>query len=176
MNNNFDNLRRFVHDVPDFPEPGIIYRDITPILANADAFATSVEAMADHVRRHDADEILAIESRGFVFGAAIAHVLGLPFHLFRKPGKLPRETVGERYSLEYGEDGLELHADVIQAGARYAVVDDVIATGGTAGAACRLVARSEGEIACCSFLIELRSLNGREHLGDHAIETVLQYD
>ena len=176
MTDNIATLRHFVLDVPDFPEPGIIFRDITPILADAGAFATSVAAMADHVRRHNAEEILAIESRGFVFGATVAHVLGLPFHLFRKPGKLPRETVGERYSLEYGEDGLELHADVIEAGTRYAIIDDVIATGGTAGAACRLVTQNDGEIACCSFLIELKGLNGRQYLGDHPIEAVLEYD
>ncbi len=168
-------LRELIRAVPDFPEPGILFRDITPLLADPRGFQQSIEALATIVRTHQAQELLAIESRGFVFGAALSLELGLPLHLVRKAGKLPRETIAERYSLEYGADELELHSDVILPGVRYAVIDDLIATGGTVEATVRLVQRAGGQVACCAFLIELLALEGRVRLPGVTVESVLQY-
>jgi len=170
------NLYDYIRDVPDFPRPGIIYRDITPLLANASAFHLAVESMARPLQRHGAEEILGIESRGFIFGGALSQRLRIPFHMARKPGKLPRETYSERYTLEYGDDCLELHTDTIRPGTRYAVVDDLIATGGTASAVCRLTEKCGGLIACCCFLVELSPLNGRHRLSGHAVESLLFYE
>lgn len=169
-------LQDYIRDIPDFPKAGILYRDITPLLASPEAFQQSIQAMADRLKKHEFDEILAIESRGFIFGAALAYHLNLPFHLVRKPGKLPGEVIFEEYALEYGTDKLELHTDVIQPGGRYAIVDDVIATGGTASAVCRLTEKCGGVVACCAFLIELLDCNGRATIGEYPIESILQYD
>ncbi|MDT8397456.1 MAG: adenine phosphoribosyltransferase [Pseudomonadales bacterium] len=169
-------LYDFVREVPDFPKPGILYRDITPLLADAQAFQAAIQFLAKRLERHRVDEILAIESRGFIFGAALALHLKRPLHLVRKAGKLPRTTFAEQYSLEYGTDSLELHTDAIKPGTRYAIIDDVIATGGTAAAVCRLTAKCGGIVACCAFLLELRGLDGRLKLNACPVESLLSCD
>jgi adenine phosphoribosyltransferase len=163
-------------DVPDFPRPGIVFKDITPLLADPAAFSATVLMLAASLRRHRAEQILAIESRGFLFGAALALELKLPLHLVRKPGKLPRPTVGIDYELEYGSDRLEAQRDVLQPGARFAIVDDVIATGGTAAAVAGLVLREGGRLACAAFLVELGFLGGRERLAAMPVESLVRYD
>jgi adenine phosphoribosyltransferase len=168
-------ISAYVHDVPDFPKPGILFRDITPLLAHAEAFGAAIDQLAARVQPHHAEGLVAIESRGFIFGAALARKLGLPLLLVRKPGKLPRRTVRQDYELEYGSDRVEMHAEDLVAGRRYAVIDDVIATGGTAAAAAALVEKQGGVVACCAFLIELDFLKGRERLGAYAVESLLHY-
>lgn len=168
-------IRALVHDVPDFPKPGIVFKDITPLLADAAAFAAAIDRLGRQVLRHAPQGIVAIESRGFIFGAALALKLGLPLLPVRKPGKLPRRTVSAAYQLEYGSDSIEMHHDAVQAGQRYAVVDDVIATGGTAAATAALVAGQGGAVACFGFLIELDFLDGRRRLGSGVVESLLRY-
>jgi len=170
-----DEIKALIKDVPDFPKPGIVFKDITPLLSDPDAFASITDRLAEQVRRHPADAILAIESRGFIFGSALADRVRLPMHLVRKRGKLPRETVSVEYELEYGTDHVEVHADAIRPGGRYLVVDDVIATGGTAAAVARLVAQQGGTVAACLFVLELGFLDGRSALGDVAIESLLTF-
>jgi adenine phosphoribosyltransferase len=168
-------IAAYVRDVPDFPKPGILFRDITPLLAHAAAFGAAIDQIASLIVPHQVEGLVAIESRGFIFGAALARTLGLPLLLVRKPGKLPRRTVSVAYQLEYGSDRVEMHADEIVPGGRYAVIDDVIATGGTAAAAAELVEKQGGQVACCAFLIELDFLGGRERLAGRAVESLLHY-
>ena len=170
-----DTISSLVRDVPDFPKPGILFKDITPLLADGQGFRTTVELLAARAAPFDAAGILAIESRGFIFGAALAANLSLPLHLVRKRGKLPRESVTVSYSLEYGLDHLEMHTDAVQPGQRYLVVDDVIATGGTAAAVNKLVQRQGGEVAAMLFVIELAALAGRDHLGGAPVESLIVY-
>jgi len=171
-----EDIREFVHEVPDFPEPGVSFKDITPLLANPRAFSASIEALSDIVYASGASEILAIESRGFIFGAAISRQLSLPLQLVRKPGKLPRPYVQVEYELEYGVDRIQIHDDVIRPSRSYAIVDDLIATGGTASAVAELVSRGGGSIACCAFVVELEFLQGRRKLPDCRIESLIRYD
>jgi adenine phosphoribosyltransferase len=173
---NPTELRAYIRDVPDFPKPGILFRDITPLLADSAAFRETVRLLGEKLRDAGAEELLAVESRGFIFGAALALALDLPLHLVRKRGKLPRATVGRDYELEYGTDRVELHHDVIRRGIRYGMVDDLIATGGTAAACTRLVQDHEGLIACCAFVIELTSLDGRERLPGLRVESLIRFD
>jgi len=168
-------ISALVRDVPDFPKPGIIFKDITPLLADARGFRATIDMLAERAASFPAEGILAIESRGFLFGAALAAALALPLHLVRKRGKLPRESVTVSYSLEYGLDHLEIHADAIEPGCRYLVVDDVIATGGTAAAVRKLVQLQGGEIAALLFVIELESLAGRRALDGAAVESLIVY-
>ena len=168
-------LEDFIHDVPDFPKPGIIFKDITPLLADAAAFGAAIEQLGARVLPHRPDGIVAIESRGFIFGAALARHLELPLLPVRKPGKLPRRTHTASYQLEYGNDCVEMHADSVIAGRRYAIVDDLIATGGTAAAAAELVLVQDGGIACFAFLIELGFLGGRERLNGAVVEALIHY-
>ena len=168
-------ISSFVRDVPDFPKPGIVFRDITPLLADGAAFTSAIAQLAALIAPHRVQGLVAIESRGFIFGAALAQRLGLPLLPVRKPGKLPRRTLSVDYQLEYGSDRVEMHADDVIAGARYAVIDDVIATGGTAAAAAELVEKLGGVVACCAFLIELDFLKGRERLGRRSVESLLHY-
>jgi len=169
-----DDLRRYIRDVPDFPRKGIVFKDITPLLNDAQAFARAVELMGQRAPRPGG--IVAIESRGFVFGAALALHWRVPLVLARKFGKLPGQTVRQVYSLEYGEDTLELHADALEPGQRIVVVDDLLATGGTALAAVRLVEQLGAKIVGTVFLIELTGLGGRERLGGYPVESLLQYE
>jgi adenine phosphoribosyltransferase len=169
------NLKDFVHDVPDFPKPGILFRDITPMLSDGPAFAAAIDQLDQLTRGINYTRIIGIESRGFIFGAALAQKRQCGFVPIRKPKKLPRTTVRETYALEYGEDTLEMHEDALIKGERALIVDDVLATGGTAEAAGRLVGRSLGEVAGFAFLIELDFLNGRSRLAPHSVATVLHY-
>jgi adenine phosphoribosyltransferase len=173
---NIEAVKRLIRDVPDFPEPGVVFKDITPLLADPAAFEHTIELLADRLAASEAEEILAIESRGFIFGAAVAARLSLPLHLVRKPGKLPLATVGVDYALEYGTDRVEIHHDVLRPAVRYAIVDDLIATGGTAAATARLVREQGAKIVNCSFVIELNFLNGRAKLGDCRIDSLIAYD
>ena len=172
---SIEAISALIQDVPDFPKPGILFKDITPLLADGAGFRTAVELLAERAAPFDAVGILAIESRGFIFGAALAAHLGLPLHLVRKRGKLPRASVTVSYTLEYGLDHLEMHADAVQPGERYLVVDDVIATGGTAAAVGKLVQRQGGAVAAMLFVIELAALAGREHLGGAPVESLIVY-
>lgn len=170
-------LRGKVRNIPDFPQPGILFRDITPVLGDPLAFATAVELHLHHI--HDLadqlDVVVGIESRGFLFGPILAYRLGLSFVPARKPGKLPAATLEERYELEYGHNVLQLHADAFPRGAKVLLVDDLLATGGTAAATARLINRLGGEVLGCLFLIELLELGGRSALQDHRVEAILQF-
>jgi adenine phosphoribosyltransferase len=168
-----DEIKALIKDVPDFPKPGIVFKDITPLLSDAAAFRSITDFLAAKANARQADGILAIESRGFIFGAALADRIGLPMHLVRKRGKLPRETVSMEYDLEYGTDHVEIHADAIEDGGRYLIVDDVIATGGTAGAVASLVEEQGGIVAACLFVLELGFLDGRSQLDGQQIESLL---
>jgi len=162
------DLRRRIRDIPDFPKPGIIFRDITPLLADREAFHAMVDRFVERYRGR-ADVVLGIESRGFLIGAAVAYGLGTGIALVRKPGKLPAQTYVARYELEYGSDALEIHHDAIGSGHHVLIIDDLLATGGTASAAVELVRRCGGEVLACAFVIELGFLGGRRRL--EGIET-----
>ncbi|HJU84231.1 MAG TPA: adenine phosphoribosyltransferase [Holophagaceae bacterium] len=169
------NLHAFVREVPDFPKAGIRYRDITPLLADPQAFQIALEAMASPVGALQATHVLGIESRGFIFGAALAQRLGLGFVPARKPGKLPREALRQAYGLEYGTDALEIHRDAFKAGDRVLIVDDVLATGGTAAAARTLVDQTGAQAVALTLFIELADLPGREKLIGLPVFSVLRY-
>jgi adenine phosphoribosyltransferase len=169
------DLASFVRDVPDFPKPGIVFKDIMPLLANAQAFHQAVEELAEWAEPRKPDIVLGAEARGFITGGALAERLGAGFVPARKPGKLPWRTVSAKYALEYGFDALELHADAIGKGQRVLVHDDVLATGGTAAAKCELVERLGGEVVGVLFLIELDFLHGRERLGAHDVHSLITY-
>ncbi len=168
-----DDVRHTIRDVPDFPKPGIIYKDITPVLLDPALFRRVTDALAEPFAGEGITHVVAIESRGFILGAPVAQHLQAGLVPIRKPGKLPAQRAREDYSLEYGTDALEMHADALTEGARVLVVDDVLATGGTAAAACRLVERLGGTIAGLSFLLVLSFLGGAEELNGRRIETIL---
>jgi adenine phosphoribosyltransferase len=168
-------IKALIVDVPDFPKPGIVFKDITPVLANPAAFKAVTDRLAEHCAELRADGVLAIESRGFIFAAPLAQRLNLPLQLVRKRGKLPRKALSARYELEYGFDHLELHADAVRAGGRYVIVDDVIATGGTAAAVASLVAQQGASVAACLFLIELGFLGGRAKLPGLNVVSLIAY-
>lgn len=159
------DFRSFIRDVPDFPTPGILFRDVTPLLADAHAFGAAVRAMAEPFRLAPPDKVMGIEARGFLFGTALARELNVGMVPARKPGKLPRATRRVAYGLEYGKDSLEVHEDAFQPGERVLVVDDVLATGGTARAASELAELSGASVIGVSVFIELAALGGRERLG-----------
>jgi len=167
----YDSIR----DVPDFPEQGVIFKDITPLLLNPELLGLAVECMAEPIRELGIERVLGIESRGFIFGAPLAMALGVGLALARKPGKLPWHTRRAEYTLEYGTDSIEVHTDSIEAGHRVLVVDDLIATGGTAQAAARIVSDAGAELVGFSFLVELAFLNGREKLPDSRVFSLLTY-
>jgi adenine phosphoribosyltransferase len=169
-------LRRLVRDVPDYPRPGIVFKDITPLLGHAGSFAAACEAMAASFRHHGVTHVAAVESRGFLFGAPIAVMLNAGVIPIRKRGKLPYDAESEEYELEYGTDALEMHVDALPADARVLVVDDVLATGGTAAAACRLVERLHGTVVGCSFLIRLGFLGGLAKLTDRRVSSLIVYE
>lgn len=169
------DLTVHIRDVPDFPSPGIVFKDITPLLAHPEALAATISALADPHRAAGIDKVVGIEARGFIFAAAVAVELGAGFVPARKPGKLPWRTEGEEYSLEYGTDRLELHEDAVAPGERVLIVDDVVATGGTAAATARLVERLGAEVVGLSFVIELAFLPGREALAGHEVHALVVY-
>lgn len=170
-----DFLKRKIRHVPDFPKPGILFYDITTLLQDREGFRQVVEVLAQPYVQKPVDLVVGIESRGFILGGALADRLGAGFSPVRKPGKLPSRTVRETYDLEYGTDSLEIHDDAVQRGQRVLIVDDVIATGGTAKATAALVRKLGGEVVGLAFLIELLALNGRSKLTGENIYTVLQY-
>lgn len=167
--------KKLIREIPDFPTPGILFRDITPILQDARAFREVVFTLAESARPLTPDVIVGVESRGFVFGAPVALELGVGFVPVRKEGKLPREKASAEYSLEYGKSVIEIHRDAIQPGSRAVIVDDLLATGGTAAAAARLVEQLGGTVAGFSFLIELTDLKGRESLQGYHVFTLVRY-
>ena len=164
-----------IRDVPDFPKQGIVFKDITPVLLDPRLFREATEAMAAPFAGHSISHVVAIESRGFILGAPVAQVLGAAFVPFRKPGKLPHIVERVEYALEYGVDALECHRDALSGGQRVLVVDDVLATGGTAGAACTLVESLGATVQGCTFLVELSFLDGRRKLGGRRVERVVAY-
>ena len=166
-------LASLLRDVPDFPEPGIVFKDLTPLLADPAALRATVDALSHHAAGMGIDKVVGIEARGFVFAAAVADRIGAGFVPVRKPGKLPWATVSETYALEYGTDTLEIHADALAANDTILVLDDVLATGGTAAATCRLVERVGGRVAGLAFVVELGFLGGRAKLPDHDIISVI---
>jgi adenine phosphoribosyltransferase len=168
-------LRDIIRNVPDFPKKGIVFKDITPILNNGKIFKAVIDHFVDRYKHRNVDKILAIESRGFIFGAAVAASLGVGFVPIRKPGKLPYKTYKEEYKLEYGTDAVEIHVDALAKNENVVVFDDVIATGGTALATCNLVKKLNAHVIECAFLIELEFLKGREKLTGQNIYSVLRY-
>ncbi len=175
MQEAIDRIKRHIRDIPDFPKPGILFKDITPLLRDAGAFHEVTTMLGEQVSRLRPDVIVAIESRGFLFGAPLAARLGLGLIPVRKPGKLPYKTRRVEYALEYGTDTLEMHDDALHSGMRVLVVDDVLATGGTAAATARLVQETGAEVVACAFVIELGFLSGRDKLAPTLVESLIRY-
>jgi adenine phosphoribosyltransferase len=169
------DLAALVRDIPDFPRPGIVFKDITPVLASPEGLDAAVGGLAAYARGLDVDFVIGAEARGFLLGPALARELGAGFVLARKPGKLPHETVRAEYLLEYGTDALELHSDAVAEGARVLVHDDLLATGGTAKALCELVEQLGGQVVGCAFLIELAFLDGRKRLAGYPVHALIEY-
>jgi adenine phosphoribosyltransferase len=176
MTDAIERLKRLVREIPDFPKPGILFRDITPMLADPSGLALAVELMANPYRKKYVDLVVGAESRGFIFGTAVACCLSAGFGLVRKPGKLPHKKVSMTYDLEYGSDTLEMHADAVIEGQRVLIVDDLLATGGTMNACVDLVRRLGGEVVGVAVLIELAGLKGRDKVDVEDIHSVLTYE
>ena len=172
----YEELKQYITDIPDFPSEGIIFHDITSIIQNGESFKLAIDALYDVIKDIDFDVIAGIESRGFIFGAALAAKLNKGLVLVRKKGKLPRATVSEKYDLEYGQAEIEIHTDAIKKGQKVLVIDDLIATGGTVKAATKLIERLGGEVAATAFLIELKELGGRAALEPYVVRTVMVYE
>jgi adenine phosphoribosyltransferase len=170
-----DMLRRTIRDVPDFPKKGIVFKDITPVLGEAAAYRRVVDELLARWKPRKIDQVVGIESRGFIFAAPLAYALGAGLSIARKPGKLPWETIRETYELEYGQDGLELHIDAVGPGERVLVVDDLLATGGTAEAVGKLVARQGAELVGYSFVVELSFLHGARRLGPQLVDSLVSF-
>lgn len=170
-----EEVRALIRDVPDFPKPGIVFKDLTPVFAHGPTFKRLIDGLAANFEAARVEAIAGIEARGFIPGAAVAAALGLGFHLLRKPGKLPSRTVRQRYELEYGHDSLELHEDALGHGVRLGLIDDLLATGGTMAAALELVRAQGAEVAIVSFIIELDFLGGRRKLADCRVSSVVRY-
>lgn len=172
----YENIKQHIRDIPDFPKPGIIFKDITPALAESEIFASIIDAFYEHFKNDKVDKIAVVESRGFLFGAPLALRLGCGLVLLRKPGKLPYVSIRESYDLEYGSASLEVHTDAVKRNERILVIDDLLATGGTVEAACKLIKKLGGEVIATSFLIELTACNGRERLEQYGkVISLLQY-
>ena len=176
MGDEIASIRSAIRDIPDFPKPGIVFKDITPLFANGPLFAKTIDLIAARYRGQKIDTVLGIESRGFIVGAALAYKLGAGFSVVRKPGKLPYETHSASYELEYGKDQLEIHVDAIAPNARVVIADDLIATGGTAAATAELVSKLGATVVECAFVIELSFLKGREKLKPYGVYSILQYE
>jgi adenine phosphoribosyltransferase len=169
------DLKSFIADVPDFPKPGILFRDICPLLADVNAYQTVVDNFLEHYADKKVDVIVGIESRGFIFASSLAYAMKCPLALVRKPGKLPHPKVAHTYELEYGTDTLEIHLDAIKPGARVVVIDDLLATGGTANATCQLIEKMGGEVVEVAAVIELEALNGRKCLEKYPVYCQVTY-
>ena len=176
MEQNSRAILKAIRDIPNFPKPGIVFKDITPLLADGELFAQTVDVLAERYRGQKIDTVLGIESRGFIIGAPLAYKLGAGFSIVRKPGKLPYKTHSASYELEYGTDSIEIHVDGISKDARVLIADDLIATGGTAAATAELVSRLGATVVECAFVIELSFLKGREKLKPHGVFSLVQYD
>jgi adenine phosphoribosyltransferase len=170
------DLKEYIRDIPDFPKPGILFRDITPLLAAPVAFAATISRLADHYRDRGVDAIVAAEARGFIFAAPLALELKASFVPVRKPGKLPFDTRSFHYELEYGTDTLEMHADGVAAGQRVLIVDDLLATGGTVEACCKLLEQGGAEVLGCAFVIELVALGGRKRVAPYESFSLVRYE
>ncbi|MFO7898901.1 MAG: adenine phosphoribosyltransferase [Planctomycetota bacterium] len=170
------DLKATIRSVPDFPKPGVVFRDITTLLADPEATRQAADAIARRYEDAGVDVVVGIESRGFIFGALVAERLGAAFAPVRKPGKLPGPTIDEAYELEYGTDSVEIHTDAIEPGQNVLLVDDLLATGGTMAACCRLVERLGGNIVGCAFVIELSFLGGREKLDGQQVTALVDYE
>jgi len=171
-----EQLIRLIRNVPDFPKPGIMFRDITPLLADAEGLTLTARLMADPFRNQNIDLVIGAESRGFIFGVLVAQELNCGFAPVRKPGKLPRETISAEYQLEYGADKLQIHTDAVQSDQNILMVDDLLATGGTMAASCQMVEKLRGNIVGITFLIELTFLKGRDKLKNYPINSLISYD
>ena len=170
-----DELKKYIRDVPDFPKPGIVFKDITPILQNGEVFNQVIKKLAERYQSREIDRIVGIESRGFIFGAPLAYALQKGFILVRKNGKLPWKTVKWDYELEYGTDTIEMHQDAIEKGDKILIVDDLLATGGTALATSQLIEKMGGKVAECAFVVELEFLNGRKKLEGKEIFSLVKF-
>jgi adenine phosphoribosyltransferase len=169
------DLAQYIRDIPDFPKPGILFKDITPLLAEPRAFQQAIDLLAEHYRGRQVDGVAAAEARGFLFAAPLALVLKKPLIPLRKPGKLPYRTHALQYDLEYGSAELQMHTDGLAAGARVLLVDDLLATGGTMQAGCRLIEKAGGKVLGCAFLVELTFLKGREKLQPYEVFSLIRY-
>jgi adenine phosphoribosyltransferase len=169
------DLKAKVRDVPDFPQPGVVFRDIMPLLADKEALRQTIQELADWSRQKEPDLVLGAEARGFILGPAIAYEIGCGFVAARRPGKLPPETVSATYALEYGQNALEVHPEMIGRGSRVLIHDDVLATGGTVEAIAGLVESLGGEVVGCAFIIELTFLGGRERLSQYDLHALIEY-
>jgi adenine phosphoribosyltransferase len=169
------DLAPLIRDIPDFPKRGIMFKDITTVLKDGQAFRRAIDALAERVRPYNVDKVIGMESRGFIFAAPIAYQLGVGFIPVRKLGKLPGPTISTEYELEYGTNTLEVHSDAIEGGERVLIVDDLLATGGTVSATIELVERLGGEVAAVAFLVELTFLKGRDRLDGYNVESVIQF-
>jgi len=170
-----NSLEQYIRDVQDFPKKGILFKDITPLLQNSKAIDLYLEALYNLVKDEKIDKVVGVESRGFFFGTLLAQKLNVGFVPVRKPGKLPYNTFSQTYSLEYGEDALEIHTDAIKPGEHVLIHDDVLATGGTAEAVCKLVEKLQGNIVQCNFIMQLNFLNGKDKLKTYDVKSVLEY-
>ncbi|NQX84852.1 MAG: adenine phosphoribosyltransferase [Flavobacteriaceae bacterium] len=170
-----NKLEPYIRDIQDFPKEGILFKDVTPLLQDAKGLELCLQELKMLLRMRQIDKVVGMESRGFLFGTLLAKELNAGFVLARKPGKLPYETISEAYSLEYGADAIEMHIDAIKKGERVLIHDDVLATGGTAEAVCKLVERLGGVIVQCNFIMEIGVLNGRDKLQGYDVKSVLQY-
>jgi adenine phosphoribosyltransferase len=169
------DLSQYIRDIPDFPKPGILFKDITPLLAEPRAFKYAVDSFLEHYRTRRIDAVAAAEARGFLFAAPLALLLAKPLVPLRKPGKLPYDTYAFEYDLEYGKGELHVHVDGVAEGAHVLLVDDLLATGGTMQASCKLIEKAGGRVAGCAFLVELTFLNGRERLRPHEVFSLIRY-
>ena len=170
-----EELKKLIRDIPDFPKPGIVFKDITPLLASVTGFQKTIDALAKRYGNRSIDFVIGIESRGFIFGSALAYRIDAGFIPVRKRGKLPYKTESVQYALEYGTDTVEIHQDAVHPGSRVLLVDDLLATGGTAQATCELVEKTGGKVVECAFVIELGFLNGREKLKGREVFSLIQY-